>query len=94
MDTSRFCAFENDLSVPLYVDTLKEEKPEPTLWQMILLRLAAPFINMGVMAVIVILGSILFLVAITFWTLLNLTIGSLWAKLSKRLKKQLTNLGL
>jgi len=91
---SRFCAFENDLPIRLYVDTAEEEKSQLPWWQILLLKLAAPFIQAGLTAVVVIAGSILLVVGGAFLGLWAEITGFLWAKLPNGLKKQLTNLGL
>jgi hypothetical protein len=79
MAISRFCAFENDLPVPLYVDGATEEKSQLPWWQILLLKLAAIPLT-----ILIFVGGVF----------LDLCARFLWAKLPNGLKKQSTNLRL
>jgi hypothetical protein len=72
---AHFCAFENDLSIPLYVHADTPAKPDLEWWQALLLSVGSPLLSVGLVVVgIVALGVII----LAFWIICDTGCCNLW----------------
>lgn len=88
---SEFCAFGNDLPIPS-PSIPEKETPRIPWWQYLLLKLAGPFVVMGVVAVCCIGLAIIGLVLGTFFGLLAKIRDFFWTKSPSKLKELLMHL--
>lgn len=91
---SRFCAYENDLPIPLYVEPAEEKKAEFPIWGKILLRIAAPLIYLVLLGLVTVVGGILVVVVWGFLASFTAVKTALSARLPNNFKEGLRTLGL